>query len=580
MTAYRGLVCPGRFHYEAERGFDLAARAAAPVDQPVICRAALRHPAPARAAARVSPSQDTSDAGVDADAGNAARAVAPRRRPTSRCRFRATTRRASRSTAQRVRSSRYAGEVWYYVGDYHFDNARDDGGNALAIAAYQQSMRASERARPVTAAGRTAHGGHSGRRAVGVGAARRGAGAVRPGGGVPAVLVEGALQGGLGVISACKRVSREALRSFAYLLDYYDYVGAEASAQGNRADTIKWIGVIFSESEWGIGQSDEGTRCQQVVETVARPPADAPRPFDCAGIMRIVSPADAMARRNGSRGSPHARCRSPGARRTSRRIARGPRRRTSSSPTTTSSRRSTTRPSPSTASSCSSTRCTSRRRAWPRASRWRTSGSGSSSRPSRPAAASRATPRAARGGTPTTTTPTPSATPTLVARNSLHDTAIQHHQSAGRLSPGGAKAHGAGAVRQTGPSRRRRGQAATGLRLANEEYQAAVQAYTQFIRELPQRRGGVRVPVQPRRRALLVAQLRGGRAGLLRGARVQRERPVPRGLGVHGGEVAGGARALPRGERRQLDPCLAVRAGIPPTSCRTTRATRSCRPTR
>jgi hypothetical protein len=31
------------------------------------------------------------------------------------------------------------------------------------------------------------------------------------------------------------------------------------AAQGNRTDTIKWIGVIFSESEWGIAQSDEGT---------------------------------------------------------------------------------------------------------------------------------------------------------------------------------------------------------------------------------------------------------------------------------------------------------------------------------
>ena len=32
--------------------------------------------------------------------------------------------------------SRYAGEVWYYIGDHHFDNARDDEGNALAIAAF------------------------------------------------------------------------------------------------------------------------------------------------------------------------------------------------------------------------------------------------------------------------------------------------------------------------------------------------------------------------------------------------------------------------------------------------------------
>jgi hypothetical protein len=47
---------------------------------------------------------------------------------------------------RRVRSSRYAGEVWYFVGDYHFDNARDDGGNALAIAAYQ-AVDARERAR-------------------------------------------------------------------------------------------------------------------------------------------------------------------------------------------------------------------------------------------------------------------------------------------------------------------------------------------------------------------------------------------------------------------------------------------------
>jgi tetratricopeptide (TPR) repeat protein len=85
----------------------------------------------------------------------------------------------------------------------------------------------------------------------------------------------------------------EALRNFSLLLDYYDYVGAEAGTQGNRSDTIKWIGVIFSESDWGSGAERRrrplpGARRDQV----AQPPADAARPFDCAGIMRMTSPAD------------------------------------------------------------------------------------------------------------------------------------------------------------------------------------------------------------------------------------------------------------------------------------------------
>ena len=84
----------------------------------------------------------------------------------------------------------------------------------------------------------------------------------------------------------------QALRNFAFLLDYYDFVGGEVAAQGNRTDTIKWIGVIFSESDWGAGTGDEGQRCQPLVETVARPPSDAVRPFDCAGVIRISAPYD------------------------------------------------------------------------------------------------------------------------------------------------------------------------------------------------------------------------------------------------------------------------------------------------
>ncbi|MBK6535260.1 MAG: tetratricopeptide repeat protein [Deltaproteobacteria bacterium] len=50
--------------------------------------------------------------------------------------------------------------------------------------------------------------------------------------------------------------------------------------------------MIFSESDWGSGPGDDVNRCQGLVDQVAQPPADAARPFDCAGILRMTSPAD------------------------------------------------------------------------------------------------------------------------------------------------------------------------------------------------------------------------------------------------------------------------------------------------
>jgi tetratricopeptide (TPR) repeat protein len=289
LTAYKGLVCPSRYHYERERGFDLAAPLQ-PTDQPVTC-GRLFEILRARAPELISPPPPM-NAAVDADGGVAApEAFPPPPPPGETIPIPADYTGCQPLSGGNGQPSRYAGEVWYYVGDYHFDNARDDQGNALAIAAYQAAMRASERRRAVIVTGRA-----------------------------PTAALQGADQSGIQQSAAARaqfdpqidygtfwskslykvgwayfRMQNgypAALRNFAFLLDYYDFVGGEVAAQGNRTDTIKWIGVIFSESDWGAGTGDEGQRCQSLVETVARPPADAARPFDCAGVVRIAAPND------------------------------------------------------------------------------------------------------------------------------------------------------------------------------------------------------------------------------------------------------------------------------------------------
>lgn len=308
ISSYKGLVCPSRFHYESEHGFDLMA-ALQPSDAPIACGRLFDILRP-RAPQLISPPIANADASVAA--GDAAvdpqvvaalaTAQADTTAPTSIPRDYADCEPLHGANGQ---PSRYAGETWYYIGDFHFDNARDDQGNALAIAAYQASMRASERRRATTT--------RPGMPTAGIQGASDGTNQTQSSAAARAQFDAQIEYGPFWSKSLYKvgwayfRMQNgypQALRNFAYLLDYYDFVGAEAAAAGNRSDTIKWIGVIFSESDWGLSLStDDGQRCQQVVESVARPPAEATRPFDCAGIMRIASPQDAaqiMARRGPS----------------------------------------------------------------------------------------------------------------------------------------------------------------------------------------------------------------------------------------------------------------------------------------
>lgn len=287
INAYKGMVCPGRFRYEASQGLDLAAPLQ-PSDQPVVCPHLFDMLRP-RAPDLVSPAPPPA---VDPDAAVAAAPLPamPELAPNQTVPIPSDYAACEPMRGPNNLPSRYAGEVWYYIGDHHFDNARDDDGNALAIAAYRASMRASLKPRPVVANRATA-------------AAIQGAGE----GGTPMPAAaraqfDPAMEYGVFWSKALYKVGwaffrmqngyPEALRNFSLLLDYYDYVGTEAATQGNRSDTIKWIGVIFSESDWGAGPGDDVNRCQGLVDQVALPPADAARPFDCAGILRITSPAD------------------------------------------------------------------------------------------------------------------------------------------------------------------------------------------------------------------------------------------------------------------------------------------------
>jgi len=300
ISAYKGLVCPSRFRYEVERGFDLMAPLQ-PSDSPIACGHLFEILRP-RAPELISPpAAATPGAVTSADAATSTTPVDP----TATVAIPRDYADCEPLRGANNQPSRYAGETWYYIGDYHFDNARDDQGNALAIAAYQASMRASERRRAVAA--------RPGQPAAAIRGANETANQVQTSAAARAQFDPQIDYGPFWAKSLYKigwayfRMQNgypQALRSFSYLLDYYDFVGAEAAAQGNRQDTIKWIGVIFSESEWGLGvSSEDAQRCQQVVETVARPPPDATRPFDCAGIMRIASPMDAaqvMSRRSAS----------------------------------------------------------------------------------------------------------------------------------------------------------------------------------------------------------------------------------------------------------------------------------------
>ncbi len=556
MSAYRGLVCPGSYHYESERGFDLAA-ALQPVDQPVICPRLFDILRP-RAPQLVSPpAAETPDGGVAEAVTVPSLVEPPANEPLPIPRTYAACQPLNGPTGQ---PSRYAGEVWYFVGDYHFDNARDDAGNAMSIAAYQQSMRASERARPVTAAGRTPTTGIQG---AGQNATEQPDAARAQFN--PAVDYQQFWSKALYKVGwAYFRMQNgypAALRSFAYLLDYYDYVGAEASAQGNRADTIKWIGVIFTESDWGLAQSDEGTRCQQVVETVARPPADAPRPFDCAGIMRIVSPADAMsvatAREGTARATPQ-----PGR------------------PTYIPQDRPWT---PEAYLDLANNYFQQTKyyeaitlyriflQLYPlhfQAPRVAESIAMAYERQRQFEQAITARGRLANYTEGTAwwnnnnNHPEAQRYADLVARNSLHDTAIQHHQAAGRYRQE--------ALRLTAQARSLQGpaqatalqQASERVRLANEEYQAAVQAYGQFVQSYPNDEAAYEFRYN-RGDALFWARRYEEASRAYAEVRESNENDQYLVASAYMAVKSQEAHIRSLAVSRQLDPCLAVRAGIP-----------------
>ncbi len=326
ITSYRGLVCPSHYHYEA--AFDLAAPLVPGQDTPVTCShlfdvlrpfgAELISPVSATAAATPTaadggtaapaPSGDTVINRTLVSSGDATDSDAmPIPRDYADC---------TPMNGANGRASRYAGEVWYYIGDYHFDNppiVNADLGNAYAIAAYLASMRASEIRRPTAASGAPRANGTSPVGLQGTDTTVAGADPSQSntGNGVTAANSPGRAQFSADIEygtywskslykigwSYFRMINGypRALEAFARLLDYDDYAGSETATQGNRSDTIKWIGVIFTESSWGSATNNDAIECQALVESVARPPTDAPRPFDCAGIMRIMSPLSPIA---------------------------------------------------------------------------------------------------------------------------------------------------------------------------------------------------------------------------------------------------------------------------------------------
>jgi tetratricopeptide (TPR) repeat protein len=317
IMAYRNLVCPARFQYRST--MDLGSALVEGQNTPLMCAhlADVLRPfgpelyTPAARAAVV--------ATTDADGGTVA---APSNGLSDE--INATLVAAGTSTdtepmpiprdyqdcvplnGANGRASRYTPEVWYYIGDYHFDNPPIDAdlGNAYAIAAYEASMRSSETRRLPSEIERAQNA--SATPAVGIaGAGQNNAdpGMVLPENSPGRAQFDAAISYGPFWSKSLYKIGwgffrmqngyPRALTTFARLLDYYDYVGGQEATSGNRGDTIKWIGVIFSESTWNLLPSNEQFECQSIVEAVATPPAEATRPFDCAGIVRITSPYNA-----------------------------------------------------------------------------------------------------------------------------------------------------------------------------------------------------------------------------------------------------------------------------------------------
>jgi TolA-binding protein len=231
LAAYRALVCPSRVTYAPQ--LDLTRPLVEGDRAPLRC-AALARTLREHGAHWLTGGRETASSNLD---------------PTlySQC--------VSLSGADGQRS-RYTAEVWYALGDQHFDDGGDVDRNAVsAVAAYTQSVRASEASAP----------------------AQRGP------------FWQRAQYKLAWSHFRMQRGYAQALAAFSTLLDHLSAV-ADPASQGMRSDAIRWIGVILSESEWNAPLADpERQLCQPVVERVAQPTPDAVRPFDCAGVLRVQS---------------------------------------------------------------------------------------------------------------------------------------------------------------------------------------------------------------------------------------------------------------------------------------------------
>ncbi len=317
IMAYRNLVCPARFQYRPH--MDLSAPLVEGQNTPLMCAhlADVLRPfgaelnTPIVAAAPVSNSDPDGGApatpsSVLSDEINATLVAAGTSTDTEPMPIPTDYQNCVPLNGGNGRPSRYAPEVWYYIGDYHFDNPPIDAdlGNAYAIAAYEASMRSSETRRLPSEIERAQNAASTPAAGIaGAGQSDVDPGMVSPENSPGRLQFDAAIAYGPFWSKSLYKIGwgffrmqngyPRALTTFGRLLDYYDYVGGVEATSGNRGDTIKWIGVIFSESTWNLLPSNEQFECQAIIEAVATPPAEATRPFDCAGIIRITSPYNA-----------------------------------------------------------------------------------------------------------------------------------------------------------------------------------------------------------------------------------------------------------------------------------------------
>jgi hypothetical protein len=150
-----------------------------------------------------------------------------------------------------------------------------------------------------------------------------------------------------------------------------------------------------------------------------------------------------------------------------------------------------------------------------------------------------------------------------VARNSLHDTALQHHQAAGQLRQRGRELAVA-ATRQTGAEQAQsQADALDRLRQADVEYQAAVRAYTQFIENYPNDEAAYEFRYN-RADALYWSRNYQEAARAYTEVRESNENDQYMAASAYMAVKSQEAFVRTESQRRALDPCLAARAGIPP----------------